>query len=316
MENAREELKKLLKPMLNLKHLYYFHEFAHDFSTSKAAKRLGITAPALSNQLKHLETFLGLPLTRRTGAVVKVTELGEIVLQYTAQMFSAYEALKYKITHSQLRNANELRVGTSHNLGPSLSFDLLALVEKTRMAEAKSVHVTSDTADKLVVGLLEGKFDLVIGAFSALQHVSENLYIQRLAFPVRIFTTHDLFGKNPFGGRSMNSVTLAEVVTLANSKNIPIVLPERSSVLREEIDSALSAAKCIAVRTIECNGSGVIAQLIERGLAYGLTPTTSLLDFRCAKTLAVLGPKQGYWTHTVSVLSGKATDLRHPYHVR
>ena len=53
--------------MLNLKHLYYYNVFAQELSTQKAAKRLGITSPALSNQLKQLEGFLGIPLTKRVN---------------------------------------------------------------------------------------------------------------------------------------------------------------------------------------------------------------------------------------------------------
>ena len=69
--------------MLNLKHLYYFHVFAQELSTVKAAKRLAISSPALSNQLKQLEEFLGLTLTRRTGNQFELTGSGKKIQHYT-----------------------------------------------------------------------------------------------------------------------------------------------------------------------------------------------------------------------------------------
>lgn len=300
--------------MLNLKHLYYFHEFSQDLSTSKAAKRLGISAPALSNQLKQLEDFVGIPLTRRWGGKVTVTEQGEIMLHYTAQMFSAYDALKGKMAHATKKKATELKIGIGHNLGPSFSFDLLSLMEKASFADVKMVKITFDRTAELLEGLSHGKFDLVVDAFSAARREKVSCALPRLTFPIRVFASHDLFGEGAFAKRNSCSVTVAEIVRIANAKNIPMVLPERTSLLREETEHYLVKEKISPLRTIECNCCGGIVQLIERGQAYGLIPTPSMLDFKRAEALSMLGPKEGYWTHSISMLGAKGSIvlLQHP----
>ncbi len=84
--------------MLNLKHLYYFHIFAQELSTTKAAKRLSISAPALSNQLKELDTFLGNKLAERVHGKFVLTDFGNTILSYTERIFAPYEELLNKIT--------------------------------------------------------------------------------------------------------------------------------------------------------------------------------------------------------------------------
>ncbi len=295
--------------MLNLKHLYYFHVFSKDLSTCRAAKRLGISAPALSNQLKQLEEFLGIPLTRRTGGIVTITEQGEIVLQYTSQMFSAYAMLKSKISFSKDQRNSQLRVGASHNLGPQFVIDLLSLVEKASMAASKSILIIFDSSENLVEGLNESKFDLIIGGFSSSATDDARWNFQTIEFPIRLFSSFGVIERCDLGKRPLTKIGLAEMIDHANSKGISMVLPQRSSKLREETDKVLAKLEIKPVRTIECNCSGGIVQLIERGLAYGLIPTPSMLDFKSAKALAVAGPTEGFWAHSVSILMPKGEEL-------
>jgi LysR family transcriptional activator of nhaA len=79
--------------MLNLKHLYYFHVFAKELSVTKAAKKLQLTPPALANQLKALENFIGWKLYTRETGKIRLTNKGEIVCQYAKRIFSPYEEL-------------------------------------------------------------------------------------------------------------------------------------------------------------------------------------------------------------------------------
>lgn len=67
----------------------------------------------------------------------------------------------------------------------------------------------------------------------------------------------------------------------------------KPSVLREETDRLLLTSNISPTKTIECNSSAAIVQLIERGFAMGLIPTPCLLDFKSANLLTVLGPKNG-----------------------
>jgi DNA-binding transcriptional LysR family regulator len=83
--------------VINLKHLYYYYIFSQEMHMGKAAKRLFITVPALSNQLKDLEDSLGFKLYTREKGKNELTEKGRIVAEYTSKIFSPYEELRSEV---------------------------------------------------------------------------------------------------------------------------------------------------------------------------------------------------------------------------
>lgn len=63
--------------------LLMFHAIAKEGSISKAAQKLELAAPSVSNALKSLEEQLGLPLFTRTTRRIELTEAGKLLFDRT-----------------------------------------------------------------------------------------------------------------------------------------------------------------------------------------------------------------------------------------
>jgi DNA-binding transcriptional LysR family regulator len=86
--------------------LRYFAVVAEELNFIRAAKRLRMTQPPLSAQIKQLEEEIGVKLFDRVGRGVRLTEAGRLLLDKSRHIFSEIDQ-----TVDEVRRVGEGRVG-------------------------------------------------------------------------------------------------------------------------------------------------------------------------------------------------------------
>ena len=126
-------------------------------SFANAAEQLGCTQPAVSLQVKRLETLFGQTLIERARPA-RATEPGQTVLGYARRMLRLNEELLGRFENA--REGIVLRVGIPNDF--SVAMLPMALSRFAANEPGVILDLQSDLSISLLEGLRTGQLDLVV----------------------------------------------------------------------------------------------------------------------------------------------------------
>ena len=97
---------------MELRQLHYVIQIAKELNFSRAAEKLHIAQPSLSQQLSKLEKELGVLLVRRTTNSVELTHAGEVFVDKAQTILDNIEQLKTEMEDMAQMRRGRLVIGS------------------------------------------------------------------------------------------------------------------------------------------------------------------------------------------------------------
>ncbi|WP_349294819.1 LysR family transcriptional regulator (plasmid) [Thioclava sp. 'Guangxiensis'] len=225
-----------------------------------AADRLGMSQPALSQNIAHIEAHLGVTLFERTTRSVRLTAEGEELRRHLSELLPALQTALDRTRHFGQELSAPLR------LGFLASAAVKYLPHALRMFRSEFPHVTvharDDTAAGLFAGVESGELDLAVSSF--LPH--KTMQVQ-----------FDLFRADPFMAVLRRDHPLAQraQVTWSELLEYDFIGANSGSGTRLVTDEAIQAVNSPATTVMSFNHFTAVSAMIEAGMGVSALPTVN-----------------------------------------
>jgi len=146
-----------------LRHLRYFVAVADAGTFTRAAERMYIAQPTLSQQIKRLEELVGAPLLRRCRDGVQLTAAGEVLLEESRSVLSVLDHGVRRTRQAAGLGRARLRMVLPPDLPESLAVDVVARLEAAATAADLSLLWLESALDADFSVIRERRADAAIG---------------------------------------------------------------------------------------------------------------------------------------------------------
>lgn len=251
------------------KNYEYFIAIVEAGSLTKAAEKLYISQPSLSQYLKRLESSLGVELFDRTASPLRLTYTGERYYQYVKQVKQLGENVQREFLDIQNQTSGRLRLGVAFWRGAYLLPDIFPAFHEAypnirlQLTEARSAQ--------LEAALMDDRLDV------AIMNLPRSLHYEKLTYEIlceeRILLAAPT--QNPvvqkilkscrvIGGRPVAPLTLAQ--------EMPLILTKSGQNLTHEVMHALGRNKIDTELLLETGNLATAIRLTAKGMGCTFVP--------------------------------------------
>jgi LysR family transcriptional regulator, hydrogen peroxide-inducible genes activator len=147
---------------MEIHQLRYFVAVAEEGSFSRAAARVRVAQPSLSQQIRKLEAEVGQPLFDRLPRSVVLTEAGHCLIDYARQILSSIDDARRCVGELQGEIGGKLAVGAIPTIAP---YVLPKLVRKFQEHyPAVTLEIVEDVTDGITCRIEAGELDVALAS--------------------------------------------------------------------------------------------------------------------------------------------------------
>jgi len=235
---------------MRLTQLRSFYAVAHTGSFTKAAEHLHVSQPTITTQVRFLEESYDVELFHRYGRRVKLTEIGDQLMQLAQRIFSLEsEAVQL------LGDAGELKTGHLRVAAVGPYHVTKLLVDFNQRFPGVKVSVSTGNSKDVLDRLLDYRAE--VGVLAQIVRDDRFLSVPFSKHPVVIFCS----ASHRFARRRS--------IRLADLEGERFILRETGSTTRKALELALDKAGIRPNVVMEISSREVIREAVAQGLGIG-----------------------------------------------
>jgi LysR family hydrogen peroxide-inducible transcriptional activator len=147
---------------MEIHQLRYFVAVAEEGSFSRAAARVRVAQPSLSQQIRKLEAEVGQPLFDRLPRSVVLTEAGHCLIDYARKILSSIDDARRCVAELKAEIGGKLAVGAIPTIAP---YVLPKLVRKFQEHyPAVTLEIVEDVTDGITRRIEAGELDVALAS--------------------------------------------------------------------------------------------------------------------------------------------------------
>ncbi|MCR5100204.1 MAG: LysR family transcriptional regulator [Butyrivibrio sp.] len=232
----------------------------NDFNTTKAAKILNMTQPAVSLAIKELEQYYGVKLFDRIGRRLQITDAGQNFLQYAIHISDLFKDMETGLRDWDSKGI--LRVGASITIGSQFMPDYVKTFSK--MYPDIDIRVTIEQSDSLEKKLLSNDLD-----FALIEGLSHDSNIVSKAYMEDHLSIICSSGKGWKQGQTISKEEFS---------NQHFLLREPGSGTREVFEHAIERAGIQVTPSWESTSTNALINAVIKDLGISVLPYRMILS--------------------------------------
>lgn len=252
---------------VELRHLIYFDAVVRHAGFTRAAEHLHVAQPALSTQIKALESELGVRLLRRGARAVTPTHAGERFHLHVQAVLGRLDQARAEMAEHAAVITGHVRLGATPVVGTLPLPDLLARFR--RSYPGVSLELRSGLIGDLLERLVRGELDVVIGP----DHNAESTDLAPLAVADRLVSrtvaTDELVLITP------PSTPQGPITSLIDVGDQPFVCLPRGSGLSDLLHYHAADLGFTPNIAFETHSPASVRELVSAGLGIALLARSS-----------------------------------------
>ncbi|WP_282935284.1 LysR family transcriptional regulator [Paenibacillus sp. RC67] len=244
---------------MDIKQLRYFIAIAEEKQISGAAKRLHMAQPPLSQQLKHLEEELGVPLVIRRARGLELTEAGHVLYKHALNMEKYMDQTRREVKETGEGLKGLLTVGV--NTLSSEELPQLLLQFKARYPDI-TYKIQQNESAQLCKLVKERIIELALIRFPI--DFSDFSYLHVKSEPFYLVTSQALPG-------------IGDKITYEQIGRLPLIIPSTDGLgLHQMIVEQLSRSALEVNVLCECSDIAMLLELVANGFGSAILPEVVL----------------------------------------